>query len=284
MVSRRRLSAEGRLSCHEPSQGVWAVLGALPEELGPLAKLVRERRAAPVELRSLPLLRLGRVHGRAVVVAATGAGRRNAERGLAEIMARMPIERVIVLGVSGALSPGLSESSVLLVRSVHELEGGATYHDPRARELAARLSLECACAVTSSRLVCAPREKRALSQATPLKGNKLVDLETATYVRGAERARISWSVLRAVSDPVDEALPELLNDVFEAAGSFHRSELARRLLLRPGAWPPLLRLRLRVRRCAVALRDACCALLCEDPGAPRLLEGPARHAVEREDT
>ncbi|HEX4510138.1 MAG TPA: hypothetical protein VH328_08670, partial [Burkholderiaceae bacterium] len=83
--------------------------------------------------------------------------------------------------------------------------------------------------------------------------------ETASYVEAAQRAGLPWTVLRAVSDTADQALPPLLNRARDDGGAVRRSSVVRGLFGDPGALPVLLSLRRRLKLCAEALARAATA-------------------------
>ncbi|HVV51639.1 MAG TPA: 5'-methylthioadenosine/S-adenosylhomocysteine nucleosidase, partial [Polyangia bacterium] len=81
-----------------------AIVAAMPEEIAPL----RARLVAPARTqRGGVSVERGRLAGREVTLAATGDGARNARAGVAELLAAAAPEALVVLGVSGALSPAL---------------------------------------------------------------------------------------------------------------------------------------------------------------------------------
>jgi nucleoside phosphorylase len=247
---------------------VIAIAAALPEEMGPLrARLLGARRiTVPGALAVSGLLA-----GRRVALLVTGDGEQNARDGIAALFERVAVSRLVVIGVSGALTSDLGPGALLLGERV--CDGAGALH-PVAEDLAAaieRTGARPATLVTARRIADSPDERaRLLRLFGTWPGPAAVDLESAVFVRAAAGREIPWQVLRAISDTADERLPPLLNESRDdEAGGVRRGRLLRGLLLAPGALPSLLSLRWRVGRCAQVLSAATHRLLAaaEDRGA-----------------
>ena len=236
-----------------------AIVAAMPEELAPLrARLVGPTRAP----RNGVAIERGRLGGREVALAATGDGARNARAGVAALLsAASDVESLIVVGVSGALSPELATADLVVASRVTDEDGEAHDADPARVAAAVQATGARAAVVLSARRIAdSAQEKRRLAQqAGP--GPAVVDLESAAYVAAAAAASIPWIVLRAVSDRADENLPALLNRSLDSGGAVNRGRVLRGLLGDPGALPQLLALRKRVGQCAEVLARAAEAAL-----------------------
>jgi nucleoside phosphorylase len=241
-----------------------AVVAALPEE----AVALRRRLC---EVRPLRGLSLGAVTARLgalpIVLGVTGDGQENARQGLQALLAAIPVERVLVIGVSGALSAGLPPGALLVgERVVHE--SGASYAADRGlieaatRALAARLAVF----VSATQLADTVAEKQRLLGLPHVRGADVaVDLESAAYAAVARAAQIPWLCLRSISDTAGEGLPALLNQCRDEGGALRRAAVARRLFGDPRPLPALLVLRRRVSRCAEVLARAAEGLLSSVP-------------------
>jgi adenosylhomocysteine nucleosidase len=245
-----------------------AVAAALPEEMGPLrARLLGARRIPIADALAVT----GTLAGRRVALLVTGDGERNARNGMAALLERLPITRLLVIGVSGALTSDLAPGALLVGDRV--CDGSGALHPP-ADEVAAavqRTGARAATLVTARRIADSPEERaRLLGLFGEWPGPAAVDLESAVFVRAAASREIPWLALRAISDTADERLPPLLNQCRDdEAGAVRRGRLLRGLLLAPGALPALVSLRWRVGRCAQVLGAAAQRLLAaaEDTGA-----------------
>jgi adenosylhomocysteine nucleosidase len=238
-----------------------AIVAAMPEELAPLrARLSGPLRAQPTSLRALVVER-GRLGGHEVALAATGDGARNAREGVAALLAASGARALVVIGVSGALSPELATADLIVASRVTDEEGCLREADAQSVAAATRATGGRAAVIVSARRIAdSVDEKRRLAQQAG-GGLAVVDLESASYVAAADAAGLPWLVLRAVSDTAGEALPPLLNRSLDAGGGVSRGRVLRGLLGDPGALPLLLTLRKRVAECALVLARAAEATL-----------------------
>jgi adenosylhomocysteine nucleosidase len=242
----------------EPS--VTAIVAALPEELAPLRSHV-----TGIEHRWAGALRLecGKLNGRRVVLAVTGDGERNARTGVAAVLAASRADRMIAIGVAGALSAGLAATSLIVAKQVTDADGTAVVGDERQIADVARATGGRTAVVVSAPAIVdrAEAKQRLAREVAPGDVPAVVDLESAAYVAGAVAAGIPWLVLRAVSDTADESLPDLLNRSRDDGGAVRRARVVLGLLRQPQALPSLLALRGRVGRCAEVLARAVAAAL-----------------------
>jgi len=205
----------------------------------------------------------GRLGGRPVVLATTGDGARNAREGIAALLGALPVREVLVLGISGGLTADLREGDVVVAtRVVDEADGGSAVQAPGSIvEAAARASgAKPAALVTARHIADSVAEKRRLA-ALAGAPTAVVDLESAGYVAAALGAGLPWTILRAVSDTADQALPALLNRARDEGGAVRRGSVVRGLFGDPGALPALMSLRRRLKLCAEALARAATAVV-----------------------
>jgi nucleoside phosphorylase len=238
---------------------VTAVVAALPEEVGPLrSRLVGLERRRENAL----LLESGRLGGRRVVLAVTGDGERNARLGVAAMLATARPERLIVIGVAGALTPGLAAAALVVASRVTDASGRIAVGDERQiADVARATGGRAGIVLSAAGIVDRAEEKERLARQVGADLPAVVDLESATYVAAAVAAGVRWLVLRAVSDTADESLPALLNRSRDEGGAVRRARVALGLLREPQALPFLLALRGRVGRCAEVLAAAVTAAL-----------------------
>ena len=238
-----------------------AIVAAMPEELAPLrARLSGPLRTQSTSHRSLVVER-GRLGGHDLALAATGDGARNAREGIAALLGASDAQALVVIGVSGALSPELATADLVVASRVVDESGEVREADDASVAAATRATGGRAAVIVSARRIAdSVEEKRRLAQQAG-GGLAVVDLESASYVAAADRAKIPWIVLRAVSDTAGEALPPLLNRSLDAGGAVSRGRVLRGLLGDPGALPVLLALRKRVAECALVLARAAEATL-----------------------
>jgi len=99
------------------SRTLTAVVAALPEELRPLRAALSVAEDRRLGGRAVTFGQLG---ASPVVIAATGDGDRNARGATAEIVSALDarLGRLLVVGVAGALSPGLPVGALVLAGDV----------------------------------------------------------------------------------------------------------------------------------------------------------------------
>ena len=269
-----------------------AVVAAMEEELVALRARLTGQRAVAVTAASVTAGWLGESP---VALVVTGDGERNARRGLAALLAALPVRRVIVAGVAGGLSPGLKAGALVLgERVVCESDGSVLVADGALIDVAASAcGAQRGVVVTATRIADTAQDKRRIFALATAQGvgrahaagapvaddlAAVVDLESAPFAAAAARAGIPWVVVRAVSDTAGEGLPLLLNQSRDDGGAVRRGRVVRALLTNPKALLPLLALRERVRACAGALAGAIeltvAALAARDLPGP-VVTGPA---------
>ena len=252
MMTTRASSVE-RSAAWPPPGPVTAVVTALPEELAPLVArtaVVRKLRAGSLRVYCG---RLGRVP---VVLARTGDGAKRAESGVEKLLADFPVGRLLVVGIAGGLSPSLGAGALVVAREVRDGQASAPSPDPAWVQRALRLEgTSGATVVSADRILSTPAAKREAWRALPHGGPAVVDLESATLARAAAARGVPYLVVRAVSDPVEEALPFDPNRCVDRYGGLRRHRVLAQALLRPSSLGPLWRLRRRGRRCAGRLAE-----------------------------
>jgi adenosylhomocysteine nucleosidase len=240
-----------------------AIIAALPEELGPL----QARLVGTCKLR-MPggTAVAGRLAGHDVVVMATGDGARLARAGLELLLAHVAVERLVLIGIAGALTPDLALETLVVASEVRQ--GAEVFvAEPAAVE---RLVRHCGARpvtlVTTDRIADSPAARDRLLRAHGDPVPAAVDLESAVWIGIAREREIPWVALRAISDTADEHLPALLNRAREEGGATRRGQVLRGLMFEPTVIPALVSLRRRVARCAHVLAA----------GTERLLDADAR--------
>lgn len=234
------------------------VVAALPEEVS--AVLERLEDETPVEAPEpgpdvLPIVCRGRLAGVPAAVAVTGDGRENARRGIEAFLRSVPVDRLLVIGAGGAVSPELQPCSVILAREVWlGDERRLLASSPAVEEALTAADVRPGVVVTVAELLDTVEAKTSvrerLEDADPEHRPAVADLETAYYVQAAEERGVPWVVLRGVSDGADEPLPSFLNQCRDEGGAVRRSEVVRHAFLHPSVIPELVQLRRRIECCA----------------------------------
>jgi adenosylhomocysteine nucleosidase len=243
---------------------VTAIVAALPEEVAAL----RIAGARKMRAGRTPIV-LGRLGGRPVALAVTGDGEVNARRGIAEVLTSLEVEQLIVVGVGGALTPGLDAAAVVVGRTVispgsRPVEATAALVELAVRSAGARRGV----VVNVPDLVASPEEKQRLWQRVGAADEPtVVDLETAAFAAAADAAGVPWVVLRAVSDTAAETVPSFVGRYRDERG-LRRGRLLAHALTHPSAISALWHLDRRVRTCSRALSLSVEKLIVGLAGAP----------------
>ncbi len=230
------------------SVGPIAVVSALPEEIGPLARRLAGGRPGR---RDRVRVRAG---GREAVLAVTGDGGRAARDGAEALLERVRPEMIIGIGVAGGLSPDLAVAGMVAAREVAVVGRPALPADAAwlgrvlagGRAVAGRL-------VSVDRVVATADAKRRLWRQLGRPPCLAVDLESAAWAAAAAGRGVPWLVVRAISDAADEDLPLPLDRLGRPDGGVSRRRVAAYLALRPGRLPAALALRRRVGELAAQL-------------------------------
>jgi adenosylhomocysteine nucleosidase len=237
------------------------IVAALPEEMAPLRARLAGTRSLPI---AAALALTGVLAGRPVALVVTGDGARNAAAGVQSLLETLRIERLLLIGVAGALTPDLPLHALVVAS---EVRGGADTFaaDGPALFAATRQGARPVTLVTADQIADSPAARTRLLREHGDPASAAVDLESAVLVRAAVRRRIPWLAVRAISDTAGEHLPALLNRAREEGGAIQRGRVLRGLLREPATVATLLSLRWRVGRCAQVLATATERLL-DTPG------------------
>jgi adenosylhomocysteine nucleosidase len=186
----------------------------------------------------------GAVSGRRVGAATTGVGRPRADAACRSLVERLRPDLILFSGFAGGLVADLEVGDVVCPEQVvlgegerfdEERPGGRipSFEIPASAELArgvrgaarsAGARLETGALVTVDRAVREPGHKRALGDATAAVA---VDMESAASVACASELATPCAVVRAISDAVDDEIPEGLGGLIGPDGALVPSELAR---------------------------------------------------------
>lgn len=254
-----------------------AIIAAMPEEVSVLQRRLRDRRRLRAGDASVTLGTLG---GRPLAVAVVGDGADNARRGTRALLDALAVERALLVGVSGGLSPALAPAALVVARAV---VGAATIAaDPDGVELVVRATGAVrGLAVSVPDLVETPVQKAVLRQGLPDEP-LVVDLESAAVVEELASVGIPWNVLRAVSDTAWETLPAIVRRSRDEGG-LHRARMVAAALRAPASALDLVRLGWRMRECAHALAAAIEGVL-STPGESLTLPTSAEGTTSRGET
>jgi len=233
------------------------VVGALARELSRLRRRVhleRHLRLGPQHIWE------GRCRGRRVVLVQGGVGRERAEEAAEFLLDRYPLSALLCVGFGGGVSEELRAGDIVLCPSVHRgaegsapgewslegevrCDGGLT---ARAVETLTEqgIRFHLGDGLTVSRILADPGMKERIGKSLPV---KVVDMESFWVAKRASRRGVPLLVARAISDPVDQPLPDL-EGLLDTGGEPRATRAILHLLRHPPRAPALLRLAWNARK------------------------------------
>lgn len=247
-------------------EGMPLVVAAMPEELRPLLRRTGGR--AITRIGSMRVFK-GVFRGVPLLMARTGVGSTRAERGVRALLETFPVKVLLGIGVSGGLSPGLTEGTLLVGGEVFGPSGKLPGPDPAwFRAAVNRRSLRPGILVSVREIVPSREQKAALLSTLPPGQPAAVDMESAAWVRVAAEKAVPHVVFRSVLDPAEEDLPEFLGRCQDPGGGLSRTSVIREAIFHPRDVPRLLSMGRRVRKCAGELADCVLDVLSFAEGIP----------------
>jgi adenosylhomocysteine nucleosidase len=223
------------------------ILTAISEELD-ISAILRRASRIHYQWRGVVGARIGTTN---VVIAATGDGAERAAEKAADHCDRTRPLAVVGAGIAGALSPGLGPGAIVAASRVCDFNGDAPSPDASLLSRAVGAGAEAGTLLMVGKPITAAEEKRRL--AASFRGPCAVDMESAAWARVAASRGIPYAVVRSISDPAEEDLPDYLAACVGENGSIRRGAVVARALARPSRIPELLRLRRRTLDCAKKL-------------------------------
>jgi adenosylhomocysteine nucleosidase len=190
-----------------------------------------------------------RYGAREVLLAQTGPGRDNAQRAARLVLDERRPRLAIALGYAGALTVDLEIADLVLCEEVYRLGDGATLSSPvpcdqGLLELASKalerggLAAHRGNSVTVDEECSDPRAKEGLGRLGPV---QVVEMENYWLAREARERGVPFVAVRAISDTLDQPLPEGC-DFVDQRGETDVGRAALHVLRHPGSVLPILRL------------------------------------------
>jgi adenosylhomocysteine nucleosidase len=180
-----------------------AFICAMPMELSPLVKKLS---LTKTEVDGIEVHR-GTLDGREVVAIVTGMGTKLATEAMERLLDATPVDRVVVVGITGAVENETPIGTLVLPEAVVNSATGTEYRphpmgdgEPHGKMWTGDVLL------TDPDVIADLRAKGVVS----------LDMETAAIAESCERRGIPWSVFRVISDratdgSVDEEVFRLSN-------------------------------------------------------------------------
>ncbi len=191
------------------------------------------------------------VGGADSIVVVGGGSAAQVEDGLARLHQATPLHGVLSFGVAGGLAPGLRPGDLLAPAAV--LSGSTSYacHQGWTQHLARSASkTNQGLLLGVDEPIHAPERKRRLHRQT---GAVAVDMESHGAARFAHAQNLPFTVLRAISDPRERAIPSAALAGFKPDGSADAFAVLAALAKSPRQTAALIRTALDARAALNAL-------------------------------
>jgi len=183
--------------------GPIAFICAMPMELSPLVKKLELHKT---EIDGVEVHR-GMLNGREVVAIVTGMGTKLATEATERLLDATPVDRVVVVGITGAVENETPIGTLVLPEVVVDSATGTEYRpDPMGQGEPHGKMWTGDVLLTDADVIADLRAKGVVS----------LDMETAAIAESCERRGIPWAVFRVISDratdgSVDEEVFRLSN-------------------------------------------------------------------------
>ena len=193
-------------------------------------------------------VRAGTLQGRPVVATVTGMGTKLATGGSTRLLDVVPAERVVVVGITGAVDDLMPIGTVILPEVVVDSATGVEYRPSPLGEGTPRGRMW-----TGDKLL----TDLAVIARLRAQGVVSLDMETAAIAKVCEERGIPWSVFRVISDrATDGTITEEVFQLSHMDGTPNKQAIARYFVKHPGSLPRMARMAKDAKRAAEAAADA----------------------------
>jgi adenosylhomocysteine nucleosidase len=175
--------------------------------------------------------REGGLHGRRLVLIESGAGRPAAARATEALIQGHRPQWVVSAGFAGALDDRLHQGDIVMADQIVDMADRLLDIDFKLdrESLAATRHLHIGRLLTADRVIRDPQEKRALGQRHAALA---VDMESMAVAEVCRNERIRFLGVRVISDSVDRALPQDIDNLVKQKSTAGRLGAAAGALLR----------------------------------------------------
>ncbi len=216
----------------------------MPMELRPLARKLSLHRTqiAGVTVSS------GMLGENEVVAIVTGMGPTLAAEATSRLLDAVTVERVIVVGITGAVENETPIGTLVLPEAVVDGATGAEHRPAPLADGTARGKMWTTDAlITDADVISGLRDKGVVS----------LDMETAAIAEVCERRGIPWAVFRVISDrATDGSIDQEVFGLSNQDGTANGAAVARFFLRHPGRIPQMARLARGARLATETAADA----------------------------
>ena len=210
--------------------GRLAFVVAMPMELKPLVRKLALRKTKVGDV----TLHAGTLGGREVVAIATGMGTKLASEATERLLNAVEIERVVVVGITGAVENVTPIGTLILPEVVVNSNTGSEHRPAPLGDATPHGKMWTTDVLnTDLDVVAGLREQGVVS----------LDMETAAIAESCERRDIPWSVFRVISDrATDGSVDEEVFHLSNQDGTPNPPAILRYFLTHPQRIPRMMRL------------------------------------------
>jgi adenosylhomocysteine nucleosidase len=221
-----------------------AFVCAMPMELRPITRALSLRSARIGGIR----VRTGTLGDRPVVAVATGMGTARATAATERLLDAVPVDRVVVVGITGAIDDDTPIATVVVPEVVVDSASGVAHRPAPLPDFSPQGTMW-----STDELLTDPEVLAGLRD----RGVVSLDMETAAIASVCEGRGVPWSVVRAISDRATDGSVDA--EVFALSrpdGTPDPRAVVRYLLRHPGRVPGLVRMARGADRARRAAADA----------------------------
>ena len=221
-----------------------AFICAMTMEIKPLIEKLSLEKAQIAGL----VVQSGRLGDRAVVATVTGMGTKLATEGTTRLLDAIPIGRVVVVGITGAVDDVTPIGTLVLPEVVVDSATGAEHRPVPLGKGTPRGKMW-----TGDKLL------TDLDVISGLRAQGVValDMETAAIAEVCEQREVPWSVFRAISDrATDGTVTEEVFRLGNMDGTPNKQAVARYFVKHPGSIPRMARMAKDAKLAADTAADA----------------------------
>jgi len=235
---------DGVTQAPSPTRISTAFVCAMPMELRPL---VRKLSLHKTHVGGSPL-HAGKLGGRDVAAIVTGMGTRLAREAVGRLLDAVSVERVIVVGITGAVENETPLGTLVVPEVVVDSATGKEFRPARIGGHTAHGTMWTTDALlTGADHIASLRDRGVVS----------LDMETAAVADVCEGREIPWSVIRAISDrATDGSVDEEVFHLSRQDGTPNGGAIARFFLKHPGRIPGMVRMARAAKFATEAAADA----------------------------
>jgi adenosylhomocysteine nucleosidase len=221
-----------------------AFICAMPRELRPLVRKLSLHKTTLDGASAYS----GSLGGSPVVAVVTGMGTRLAARGVERLLGACSIDRVVVVGITGAVDNATPIGTLIVPEAVVDSATGVEYQPaPLGQATPAGKMWTTDELITDLDVIAGLRARDVVS----------LDMETAAIAEVCERAGVPWSVFRVISDrATDGSVDQEVFGLSHQDGTTNWGAVGRFFLRHPGSIAPMARLARGAKLATEAAADA----------------------------